>query len=316
MNIANPYLHSSNPLNTHHRSLKRWVTIASLSVATVLVVLKFFAYMITDSVSMLTSLMDSAFDGIASMATMISVAHATTPADEEHRFGHGKVEALTAMGQSLFIFGSAALLLFEALHRFIHPVKVGEIGVGLIVTILSLVMTGGLIVFQRYVISKTSSIAISADHLHYKGDLFMNMGVFIALTLSYLSSWTWCDPLFAGMTALFLLYSAKSISIESYGILMDRELPQEDRDKISALVTAHHAVCAIHDLRTRSTGERVFIEFHMELDGAMSLKDAHDVTEDVEKEIYEAFPKSEVIIHQEPAGLDDHRLDSAIGAIS
>lgn len=312
MNIANPYLHGAQPQDAMHRALKRWATIASLSVATLLVTIKFFAYIATDSVSMLSSLMDSAFDGIASIATMLSVAHAATPADQDHRFGHGKVEALSALAQGVFIFGSAVFLLFEAVHRFIHPVRISDAGVGIWVSAASIALTGLLIAFQHYVIRRTSSVAISADHLHYKGDLLVNLGVFAALALSYYSRWPYFDPLFALVVALGLLYGVRAVGSESVDILMDREIAPAEREKIAAIVGRHPAVRALHDLRTRSTGHRLFIEFHMELDGNMTLKAAHDVTEEVEKAIFESFPTAEVIIHQEPAGIDDHRIDNMV----
>jgi ferrous-iron efflux pump FieF len=312
VNIANPYLHSSRPLDAHHRALKRWATIASLSVATLLVTVKFFAYMVTDSVSLLSSLMDSAFDGLASVATMISVAHAATPADEDHRFGHGKVEALSALAQAVFIFGSAIFLLFESMHRFAHPVKVHAADTGIYVIIFSIALTGALVVFQQYVIRKTSSVAISADYLHYRGDLFMNLAVFAALVFSYYSPWLYFDPALAAIIALTLLFGAKKISHESFDILMDREIPDSEREKIVSIARAHPLVRAVHDLRTRSTGLRVFIEFHVEMDGDLPLRKTHDVTEELEKALYDAFPKAEVIIHQEPAGLDDHRIDSVV----
>lgn len=312
MSIANPYLRPRDPRNLRHQALKRWAAIASLSVATLLVSVKFFAFMATDSVSMLSSLMDSAFDGAASLATMLGIAHAATPADEDHRFGHGKIEAIAALGQAVFIFGSAMFLLFESFHRIVRPVMVKQTETGLWVIALSIVLTGALIAFQHYVIRKTSSVAISADSMHYKGDLFMNLGVFCSLVLSHYSQWPWFDPLFAAAISLILLNSVRGIGRESFDVLMDRELPQPEREKILALARAHPAVRAVHDLRTRSGGSRVFIEFHMELDGHMPLKDAHDVTEEVEKTLYDAFPTAEVLIHQEPAGLKDHRLDDAV----
>lgn len=312
MSIANPYLHSKNPNDEKTVTLKKWATVASLSVATVLLTIKLIAFLVTDSVSLLSSLMDSSFDALASLVTMLSVRHAATPADEEHRFGHGKMEAVAALGQAIFIFGSALFLLFESAHRFIAPQSVKEPHIGIMVMILSIVMTGFLIIFQQYVIRKTESVAISADYLHYKGDLLMNLSVFGALALSYYSSWAYFDPLFASIIALSLLYGAKQVSAEAFDILMDKEISTTDREKIITLVTAHPAVEAVHDLRTRNTGERIFIEFHMELDGNLTLNRAHDITEEIEKVIYDSFPKSEVLIHQEPAGIDDHRLDHKI----
>lgn len=312
MSIANPYLQGFSKDDIKGTQLKKWAATASLSVAIILITVKLFAYLVTDSVSLLSSLMDSTFDAVASLVTILSIIHAATPADEDHRFGHGKMEALAALTQAVFIFGSAAFLFFESIHRFIEPQRVREADIGIGVMIGSIVLTGLLVVFQNYVIRKTKSVAIAADHLHYKGDLLMNLGVFAALSLSYYSRWPYFDPLFATLIAVSLLWGAKSVSLEAFDILMDKELSPEQRDKIIACIRKHPAVRSVHDLRTRSSGERIFIEFHLELDGSMSLNRAHDVTEEIEKILYDAFPKSEVLIHQEPAGIDDHRLDDKI----
>ena len=311
MNIANPYLHG-NLDDKKSLNLKRWASVGSLGVAIILIAIKFVAFVRTDSVSMLSSLMDSSFDAVASLVTMLSIIHAATPADEEHRFGHGKLEALSALGQAVFIFGAACFLIFESIRRFFAPMHVHDADVGIYVMTISIVLTTFLIAFQWYVIKKTKSIAISADHLHYKGDLVMNLSVFVALALSYYSPWPYYDPAFATAIALVLLYGSYAITKESFDILMDKEIPTADREKILGLVTAHRDVVAVHDLRTRNTGERIFIEFHMEVDGGLTLNRAHAITEEVEKTLYEAFPKSEVLIHQEPAGIDDHRLDNII----
>jgi ferrous-iron efflux pump FieF len=316
MSIANPYLNGPDTEERCNMQLRRSASVASLTVAFILIVIKFVAYMMTDSVSVMTSLMDSTFDALASTATMLSVIHAATPADEEHRFGHGKVEALSALGQALFIFGSAGYLFFESVHRFIHPQKVIDAHIGIGVMIFSIMLTAALIAFQRYVIKRTKSVAISADRIHYTGDLLMNIGVLLSLSLSYYYAWPYFDPLFASIISLSLLYNARGIGKESFGILMDKELSDEERAKIERLVKAHPAVRALHDLRTRYSGQQVFIEFHLELDGDLSLKAAHDITEELELVLYKTFPKVEVIIHQEPAGLDDHRLDTVIKASS
>ncbi|MEZ0260600.1 MAG: cation diffusion facilitator family transporter [Alphaproteobacteria bacterium] len=311
MSIANPHLHGISD-GSPPTSLKRWAAVASLSVATVLVAVKFMAFLMTDSVSLLSSLMDSSFDAFASLITMLSVIHAATPADEEHRFGHGKLEALSALGQAVFIFGSAIFLLFECARRFVTPIQIHEPTIAIAVMVLSIVLTAFLLVFQIYVIKKTKSVAISADYLHYKGDLLANLSVFAALALSYYTKMKYVDPAFASIIALTLLWGAFSITRQSFDILMDKEISTADRDKIMALVTAHKDVVAVHDLRTRNTGDRIFIEFHMEVDGTLSLNRAHAITEDIEKTLFDAFPTSEVLIHQEPAGIDDHRLDNII----
>lgn len=312
MSIANPYLHSTHPDTAKSAQLKKWAAAASLSVAIILVTVKFLAFILTNSVSLLSSLMDSAFDAVASLVTILSIAHAATPADENHRFGHGKMEALAALAQAVFIFGSAVFLLIESLRRFVEPQPVKDATLGITVMVGSIVLTGLLVLFQKYVIARTKSVAIAADHLHYKGDLLMNLGVFAALCLAHYSRWPYFDPIFASIIALCLLWGAKSVSHEAFDILMDKELPNEDREKIIAIAKKHPAVRAVHDLRTRNSGERIFIEFHLEVDGSMSLHKAHAVTEEIEKALYEAFPKAEALIHQEPAGIDDHRLDDNI----
>lgn len=315
MSIANPYLNPSAPDEIRSMKLRRWAAAGSLSVAAILIITKFIAYTVTDSVSIMSSLMDSTFDAVASAVTLFSIIHAATPADEQHRFGHGKMEAMAAFGQALFIFGSAGYLLFESAHRFMQPTPVKNMPIGMAVMVLSIILTIGLVSFQRYVIRKTKSVAISADHLHYKGDLLMNLSVLAAIILSYFRQWPYFDPLFAAGISLVLLYGAKKIGAESLDILMDKELSDEDRATIEKLVRNHKDVLTIHDLRTRSTGQQVFIEFHIELDGDLTLKKSHDITEELELALYKAFPKSEILIHQEPAGIDHHRLDDQIKTV-
>lgn len=312
MNIANPYRYGLHAEEAGNMLLRRQAAMASLSVAIILITCKVLAYMATDSVSLMTSLMDSTFDAVASGVMLISIIHASTPADEEHRFGHGKIEAMAAMGQALFVFGSAGYLFYESMHRFFHPQPVTAAHVGIGVMLLSIILTLALLTFQRHVINKTASVGISADQVHYKGDLLMNFSVLVALALSYYSPWPYFDPLFASVISLVLIYSAWMISRESFGILMDQELPTEDRKKIESLVLGHPQTRAIHDLRTRDSGQQVFIDFHLELDGNLTLEKSHDVTEEIEMLLYKEFPKAEVLIHQEPAGLDDHRLDDKI----
>ncbi|HYD18767.1 MAG TPA: cation diffusion facilitator family transporter [Patescibacteria group bacterium] len=310
MSIANPNLQSAESQKV--LNLKRWAAVASMTVAVILVVTKLFAFLTTNSVSLLSSLMDSSFDALASLITMILIIHAATPADAEHRFGHGKLEALSALAQAVFVFGSALFLILESVRRFITPLPIYDVAIGVKVMIFSIVLTGVLIGFQTYVIRRTKSVAVSADHMHYRGDLLMNLGVFAALAASYYSPWPYFDPLFAFVIALSLLWGAYGITRESFDILMDKELPDSDREKILGLAAAHPLVQSAHDLRTRSTGERIFIEFHIEVDGKLSVERAHAITEELEEKLYEAFPKSEVLIHQEPAGMEHHRIDDVI----
>jgi len=216
------------------------------------------------------------------------------------------------LGQGIFVSGTAAFLFYESIGRIITPKQIETPETGIAVMILSIILTLVLVRFQTHVIRKTQSVAIAADHLHYKGDLMLNVSVIVALALSGLTTWPYFDPLFGIIIAAALFRGAKNIFQDSFDILMDKELPESDRARIMALVTAHPAAQAVHDLRTRSTGERIFIEFHLELDGSMSLDKAHDITEEIEKILFDAYPKSEVLIHQEPAGIADHRIDDVI----
>lgn len=316
MSIANPYLEENlkhkSSVSPEHAKLRRRATLFSVTVAVILIVAKLIAYVQTDSVSILSSLLDSTLDAVVSLLMLFSVRAAMTPADSDHRFGHGKLEPLASLGQAFFIGASAVFLVYEALFRLAKPEAVSAPELGVAAMVLSIVLTLFLVAYQTYVIRKTNSVAIQADSLHYKGDLLMNMGVIVALGLSYYTDFPYFDPGFAIVVAVILINSSWKIGHDSVAMLMDKELPEADREKIETLVTLHPKVFSIHDLRTRSSGVQCFIEFHLEMDGKMSLHDAHDVTEEIEMKLYEAFPTAEVIIHQEPAGIDDDRLDDRL----
>lgn len=289
-------------------------TYASAAVVSVLVVAKTAAWLATDSVSVLASLLDSLLDAAASLINLVAVHHALTPADREHRFGHGKAESLAGMAQAAFIAGSSILLMLEALSRFAAPSRlVARPDIGIAVTVLSIVLTLALVAYQRRVIRATGSVAIDADSLHYQGDLLLNGTVILSLSLSAWLGWQMLDPFFAVAIAAFLLHSAWAISRKSLDRLMDRELPDDDRARLRAIALAHPEVRAVHDLRTRSSGPDLFIQFHLEMDGGMSLQRSHEVSDAVEREILNAYPNAEVIIHQDPAGIDEPRKTFARG---
>lgn len=292
--------------------LRRLATWASLCVASTLIVAKLAAYLLTDSVALLSSLIDSSTDLLASIVAFVGVRHALRPADTAHRFGHGKAEALAALAQAAFITGSAALLAIEASRRMLkpEPLESGTIAIG--VMLLSIALTGALITFQRYVVARTRSLSVGADRLHYSGDLLMNSAVIAAILITDLTGSAIIDPLFGLAIAGFLVFGAWRIMTEAMDMLMDRELPQAERERITGLVLAHAEVAAIHDLRTRRSGVTDFIELHMEVDPDLTVRAAHAIADEVESEIAAAYPGAEVIIHQEPTGLDDIRLDARI----
>jgi ferrous-iron efflux pump FieF len=286
-------------------TLMRLATYASVSVAGVLLLIKLVAWILTDSVAMLSSMVDSLLDIGASMINLVAVRHALTPADREHRFGHGKMESIAGLGQAAFIAGSAVFLLFEAGSRFVHPrtVENGAIGIG--VMVFSIVLTFGLVQFQSYVVRKTGSVAISADSIHYKADLLMNMGVIVALVLATGFGWHIVDPIFAILVAFYILFSAWKIASTSVDMLMDREFGDADRARIREIALDHPEVHGMHDLRTRSSGTNAFIQFHLVLDSEITLLHAHDIADEVEIQVRAAFPFAEVIIHQDPEGIEE-----------
>jgi ferrous-iron efflux pump FieF len=282
-------------------------TTASVAVALTLVGAKAFAWISTGSVSMLSSLVDSALDVAASTVNLLAVRHALTPADHEHRFGHGKAEALAGLGQATFIAGSALFLIVESIRRLVTPEPVEEGVVGIVVMALSIVLTLGLVTFQRRVIRATNSVAIAADSLHFTSDLLVNAGVIVALVLATWFGLSVADPVIALAIAGFILWGAWEVARGSYDILMDREFADGDRQRVRDIVLAHDEVRAMHDLRTRTSGNTSFIQLHLELDGDMTLRRAHEIADQVEAELRAAFPGADVLIHQDPAGLDEPR---------
>ncbi|NOQ82019.1 MAG: cation diffusion facilitator family transporter [Methylophaga sp.] len=280
--------------------LMRWATYASVSTALILILVKIVAWFITDSVSILATLLDSSLDVLASLVNLVAVRHALQPADKEHRFGHGKAEALAGMGQAMFIAGSAGFLLLQAVGRLLHPQELTaglEVGIG--VMVFSIIATLILLSFQQYVIKHTNSTAIKADALHYKTDLLVNASVIIALLLTFYGA-GYFDALFGIGIALFILYSAWEIVKESIDLLMDHELPDEEREKIRQIVLSHPEALGLHDLRTRRSGTRIFIQLHLELDSTLTLAAAHLIADDVENELENLFTDAEVIIHEDP----------------
>jgi ferrous-iron efflux pump FieF len=293
--------------NPRHARLLRLATRAAVGVAGLLIVTKLAAWFLTDSVAILSSLMDSVLDVGASLVNMYAVAHALVPADREHRFGHGKAEALAGLAQSAFISGSALFLVAEAVQRLIEPRAIMRDEIGIAVMVLSLVLTLGLVIFQRQVVKHTRSVAISADSMHYRGDILANLGVILALVLAGRFGWIYADAIIALLVAGYILFGAWGIIKSALDQLMDRELPEPQRQRIRRIALAHDRVEDVHDLRTRSSGMQSFIQLHMELDGDLTLMQSHEIADEVEAAIRLAFPGAEVIIHQDPAGLEEWR---------
>ncbi|MBV1886229.1 MAG: cation diffusion facilitator family transporter [Parvibaculaceae bacterium] len=295
----------------HHLSsqeagaLMRRATYAAVAVAIILIGLKATAYQVTGSVSMLGTLLDSVLDASASLVNLFAVHFALQPADEDHRFGHGKAEALAGLGQAIFVSASALFILVQAGRHFINPEPITQSLMGIGVILVTIVLTMGLVLFQRYVVARTNSLAIEADSLHYKGDLLMNFTVLVAFILAGYADLGWADSVFAIFIALFLARSAWNIVKGASRQLMDQEISDADRERIKEIAITWPGSKGIHDLRTRASGADLFIQFHLEMDPALTLRDAHKIADGLEKKLMQTFSASEVLIHQDPLGDED-----------
>ncbi len=294
------------PLAPESRArLLRLATWASVTVAGILILGKLVAWLATGSVALMASLVDSLMDALASTINLLAVRWSLQPADDEHRFGHGKAESLAGLGQATFIIGSAVFLLLEAVDRFLHPKPLASVALGVGVMVFAILATLVLLTVQRHVMRLTASTAIKADSLHYATDLITNLSTIAALVLAAFG-WHGADPYFALAIAVFILYSALQIGREAIGLLMDHELPRERRDEILRLVFAHPRVLGVHDMRTRQSGYAFFVQLHIELDDSLPLWQAHEVSDGLERKIREVYPGAEVIIHEDPLGHVDH----------
>ncbi|SDG51361.1 ferrous-iron efflux pump FieF [Limimonas halophila] len=274
-------------------------TIASVSTAGTLIVAKTGAWLATDSVSLLSTLVDSLLDAAASLITLLAVRHALQPADREHRFGHGKMEPIASLGQAAFVAGSAVFLVIAAAQRFIEPRPVQAPAIGMAVMAASILATLALVAYQRRVVRRTGSLAIQGDSVHYLGDVLANLAVIAGFVVWQQTGWAWVDPALAVGIAVYLLVSAAGIGRHALDMLMDRELPKAERQEISRIVLAHPSVGGMHDLRTRASGPQRFIQLHLELDRRMPLAEAKAVADEIHHQLQTAFPDADVIIHQD-----------------
>jgi ferrous-iron efflux pump FieF len=287
--------------------LLKSATYASVLVACSLVFGKVWAWQATDSVSILSSLADSVLDVLASLLTFWAIRYSLEPPDREHRFGHGKSEGLAALLQALIICGSGVFVCYEAVQRLMAPVPIAKAGAGIAVLAASTLATVALVFYQHYVKRKTGSLAISADAMHYKTDVLVNVVVAGAVFGSAMTGLRWLDPLVGGAVALYLVLGAWSIAMHSLDVLLDKEIPEADRRRIRDIAKAHPEVLGFHDLRTRFSGSGYIVQFHLELDAGTSLHDTHEILDQVEAEIWKVYPDCEIIIHPDPLGFAERR---------
>jgi len=288
-------------------NLQRMASYASLSVALTLVATKVWAWLETSSVSLLSSLVDSMLDVLASGITVVAIRIALTPADSEHRFGHGKAQGLAALAQSVIIAASALYVFAEAMQRLLEPQPISKPETGVAVMGLSIVLTLGLVLFQRSVVKRTGSVAIAADSIHYRSDLLINLSVLIAIPVVAWTGYSYIDPLLGIAIAAYILRSTYAIAITALDVLLDRELPNTERETIEELARDHPEVKGFHDLRTRSGGTHHIIQFHLELNPDTTLLRTHKILDEIEDRIRTAFPGCEIIVHADPLGLEERR---------
>jgi ferrous-iron efflux pump FieF len=284
--------------------LMRRAALASVGVSLFLLAIKALAYFASNSVAMLASLADSALDLFTSCLNLFAIHEALAPADAEHRFGHGKAEPLAGLAQGAFIIASALFLVIQAVTRILEPQPIGHSVGALLVMCVSIFTAICLIVYEKRVVAKTGSVALAADQTHYLGDLVTNIGVVLAIVLATWLRWPLADPIIAILVAGIMVFSALGVGRQSLDQLMDHELPDADRARIKQIVKNHPRVRSLHDLKTRAAGLYRFIQLHIELDPAMALAEAHAVSDAVERDLMAAFPNAEVIIHQDPEGLE------------
>ncbi|CCK11998.1 Cobalt-zinc-cadmium resistance protein [Cronobacter sakazakii 680] len=289
-------------MNHDYGRLVSRAALAATLVATLLLIIKIFAWWYTGSVSILAALVDSLVDIAASLTNLLVVRYSLQPADEEHTFGHGKAESLAALAQSMFISGSALFLFLTGIQHLITPEPMRAPLVGIVVTVAALITTLMLVTFQRWVVRKTRSQAVRADMLHYQSDVMMNGAILVALALSWYGLHR-ADALFALGIGVWILYSALRMGYEAIQSLLDRALPDDERQAIVDIVAAWPGVRGAHDLRTRQSGPTRFIQLHLEMEDNLPLVQAHLIAEQVEQAILSRFPGSDVIIHQDPCSV-------------
>ncbi len=289
MNEYSPYL----------RNLLKKASYLSIAVSVILIVCKSIAWNITGSVSMRATMMDSVLDAFASFVNWIAIQHALKPSDREHRFGHGKIEALAGIAQSVFICISALLILKEAFEHFMHPKPIEGFGVGIGVMIFSIFLTLILVAYQNFVIKKTQSLAIAGDSLHYKSDILINASVMCSFMFAGGSNAGMVDALIASGIAMYILVTAYKILKASIDVLMDKEMDDSVRNLISKIALDHPQILHINSLKTRKSGPFIFIQMDAYMDENLTLKEAHDIAHSVEENILNIFPEASITIHQE-----------------
>lgn len=292
--------------NKHYFAL--FAGLIAVTVVFFLVAIKTYAYMQSGSASILASLVDSISDSAISLMSLSAIRYSLKPDDEEHRYGHGKIEGFAALFQAAFLCGAGVFVVFESLSRFGGPINVEHHMLSITVMGVSLVLTLFLVTAQRHILKHAPSLAVEADKAHYSTDIAVNLGIIIVLAGLYAGLPSWIDPVCAILVAVYMAFTARDIAMKGADMLLDKELEGTAREDITRIVLTNKGVIDMHDLRTRRAGMRVFMAFDIEVDSNLSLIDAHEISREVENELLAIFPHADIFIHVDPQGdTDDGR---------
>lgn len=298
--------HTHHHFPTAHKNVNpRFALLASfwaVGTVSILIAIKVYAYYVSGSVAMLGTLTDSVVDAAISIMLLFAVRLSLKPADEQYRFGHGKIEGIAALMQGAFMGGAGLFLAFEAFDRFINPQELTHHKMAIIVAVIAIILSLIIVMVQKFVLARAPSLAIEADHAHYKTDIFLNGSVIFALLVNLYGGPLWLDAAFGLLIAAYFIFTAWHITSKSVDMLMDKELSDDIRADIQAMVDSHKDVHGMHDLRTRMSGMNMYISFDVELAPDITLQEAHDIVRELDQKILENYPHAEVIIHMDPIG--------------
>lgn len=291
---------------------KKLAVYASVFVSVLLFLIKTFGALLTGSLAIFSSLVDSLSDIVASSISFIAVRISLKPASCDYRYGYFKAESLSALVQSVFIATSGAFVLYSGIDRLLHHQVLTQTTTGLVVMFISLAATIALIIFQNYVSKNTSSPAIKADMGHYVVDILTNLGIILSLLIVEQFHLEWIDTVTAILMAFYLIYYAFQIAKEALHSLMDKELPLQIRQNVINFIKSTNEIKGYHDFRSRDMGGVYYFEIHLEFEGKLSLLKVHELTEEVEQKIKSAYPQAQVLIHEDPFGIKEDRLDDTL----
>lgn len=284
------------------QKLSRMATQASVIVALILITSKTWAYWMTGSISLMGSLLDSILDGITSLVNFFALRYALMPADDDHKFGHGKLESIAALSQAGFMIGSAVVLILNSVDAIFDKREVIDSVIGMAVSVLAIVLTLGLVIFQKYVIRKSQSLIVEADSLHYQGDLLLNLAVIFALVFVDFGV-VWMDALMAILIGAYLSYNAWKVGSRAFQDLMDQQLPDVEKQVRSVVLDAPGSH-GCHDVRCRQSGPNTFIQFHLEIDENLPLWSAHEIGDRIEQRLKKEYPQADITIHHDPVRVE------------